>query len=62
MLDHWRGLFDHLKIGLLQNNFLAGALASRLFTGLLWPADDCAFAECVKPVHQNLPETAAIRD
>src|SRR5207244_4718196 len=53
MLDHRRGLFDHFQIGLLKDNFLAGALATRLFAGLLRPADNSTLAECVKAVHQN---------
>ena len=60
MLDHRRCLFDHFQVGLLQDNFLAGALATRLFAGLLWPADNSTLAECVKAVHQNLAETAAV--
>src|SRR5208282_3765621 len=39
---------------------LAGALASRLFAGLLRPADDGAFAESIEAAHQNFAEASAV--
>jgi len=55
-------LLHHVQIGLLKDNFLAGALPARLFTGLLRPADDRALAERIESMHQNAAETAAVRD
>ena len=56
------GLFDHVDVGLFEDNFFAGALAARLFAGLLWPTDDGAFAESVEAADENLTEAAAVSD
>src|SRR5579863_6878251 len=53
---------DHVHIRLLEQHFLAGALATRLLAGLLRPADDDAFAERVKTMHQNAAEAVAVSD
>ncbi len=55
-------LLDHVEVGLLEDDFLAGALAAGLFAGLLRPADDGAFAEGVEATDQNFAETAAVGD
>ena len=58
---HIRGrLLDHVQVGLLEDDFLAGPLAARLFAGLLRPADDRAFAERVKATDQNFTEASAV--
>ena len=56
------GLLDHVQVGLLEDDFLAGALAAGLFAGLLRPGDDGAFAEGVEAADQNFTEAAAVCD
>ena len=60
---HQGGSFlDDVEVGLFQPYFLAGTLPAGLLAGLLRPADDDAFAERVKPAHQDAAKTAAIGD
>src|SRR5580658_1570156 len=56
------GLLDHVDVGLLEDDLLAGTLAAGLFAGLLRPADDGALAEGVEAANQNFAETASVRD
>src|SRR6202158_2626596 len=56
------GLFNHVDVGLFENDFLARALAAGLFASLLRPADDGAFAEGVEATDKNFAEAAAVCD
>src|SRR5262249_22087123 len=52
----------HVHVGLLEDDFLASALATRLLASLLWPADNRTFAERLESPDKNLTEAAAIGD
>src|ERR1035441_4262542 len=54
------GLLDHLEIGLLEYNFLPGALSAGLFAGLLRPANDSAFAKGIESADQNFAKAATV--
>src|SRR6185369_16931576 len=43
-------------------NRLAGALAARLFAGLLGPTDDCALTEGLEGSYQHAAEAVAVSD
>src|SRR5581483_2086756 len=62
VFHQWRSCLDHFDIRFFKDNLFPSALATRLFARLLGPADDNAFAECIKAAHQNIPEAAAVSD
>ena len=62
MPNEVRGFLDHFEIGLLKHNFLAGTLATRLFAGLLRPADDGALAKGVETADQDLAKASSVGD
>src|ERR1035441_2873113 len=49
-------------IGMIKTLGLPGALPSRLFAGLLRPADDCTLPKRVKTMHQNATEAVTVGD
>jgi hypothetical protein len=62
MLYQRRGFLDHVDISLLENNFLPCPLSAGLFAGLLWPADDRAFAKRIEAADQDFAKAAAVGD
>src|SRR5262249_17059463 len=60
MFHQRSGRLDHLQVGLFKNHFLAGTLATRLFAGLLRPADHHTFPKRVETMDQDTAEAVSV--